>query len=119
MNAPAVTARQKVVLDAVSTLTDRLGRSPSMGEIVTEIGCSKSNVVRLLSCLKERGFITWTPYRACSIVLLGQDRDGRMYELPQHLHARLHTYCARHTEQPIAVICDAIVLHLDDVERTS
>ena len=56
------------------TLIERLsanGVAPSLGELTAVMGyASRSATHRLLTCLRERGYVTWRPGSARSLTLL-------------------------------------------------
>lgn len=65
-----LTRAQRDCLLVIQELTGRDGVAPSLGEINHELGyASRANIHRLLTLLRERGFIDWLRYRSRSIVV--------------------------------------------------
>lgn len=61
------TPRQAVVLDAIRTLTARLGFAPNIKEVAEKAGLSPSRVCQHLDRLKSLGLIAREPGTARSI----------------------------------------------------
>ena len=71
----SLTARQSQVFDYIVSYQSANRMSPSYQDIMNEFKlASKSNVHRVLLCLKERGYIDWPRNRARSIVILNRPK---------------------------------------------
>ena len=110
-----LTAKQKRAYDAIANFIAGSGRSPTLREIALVLGLrGKSSAQRLVIELQRRGALTFERYRTGSIRLA---QPGGGYELPLELQRRLEAYCSRAGERPLAVLCDALDLHLDHAEQ--
>jgi len=70
----------------IAALTDFEGDSPSFAEIARELGCSKSEAVRLVICLIERGWIERPPKYAMGALRLTRSPppfDGRAVDITE------------------------------------
>jgi DNA-binding MarR family transcriptional regulator len=83
-------------------------------EIAAACEYSTGNVHQALKSLKARGWITWTEGRERTIRLT--PRAPEAFHLPDALKARLESHCTQTGDDPYAVICDAIALHIDQAE---
>jgi hypothetical protein len=119
-----LTARQRDALDFIARTIAQQRVPPSFAEIRDHLGCrSKSQVHALLAALKARGHIDFMPRRARSIALVepgaapadaaAAPADAAASLLPPRLRGALAAFCARRGEDPLSVIADAVVLHLD------
>lgn len=78
-----LTPRQKQCLDFIRDALGTRGVAPSYDEIRDGIGSkSKGEVGRLLDQLRDRGFITWRPRRARTILLTGKSVEPMPSDLP-------------------------------------
>ena len=65
------TMRQNEALKFIYYFIRENGRSPTYAQIGKGLSTSsRGSVSRVCTQLKERGFIDWTPYKACSIRVL-------------------------------------------------
>jgi repressor LexA len=68
-----MTKKQKETLDFIREFWADKGYAPSYDDIADAVGLrSKSGINRLISALKERGWIDYIPNKARSIRVLGQ-----------------------------------------------
>lgn len=109
-----LTAIQARIWHVTAALILELGRTPTMREIAAAAELSLSATYRHLKGLKERGWIVWTEGRECTLALTPRAPDA--FHLPDALKARLERHCAQTGDDPFAVICDAIELHIDAAE---
>lgn len=105
---------QARVWHATAALILQMGGSPTVREIAAACEFSVSATQLALDRLKERGWITWTEGRSRTIRLTPRAPDA--FHLPDSIKARLEAHCAQSGDDPFAVICDAVVLHLDLAE---
>lgn len=107
-----LTARQKEAFDFIVRRITEGGVSPNLQEIADGLGLRhKSGVIRIVKCLRERGYIDWMPGHGRSFVVLALERPA--FTLPPKLQAALIRYCAENDEKPEDVVVDAVTLHLD------
>jgi len=101
-----MTTAQRRALNGVIGYFAVHGRAPSLRLLANQLGCATSNARRLVDGLVERGH------------LLKVARGG--ISLPAHLDGdlakRLCNFCCERGEDVGAVIHDAIMLHLDQIE---
>lgn len=71
---PGLTPQMRACLDAILRLT-RDGMPPSYEELALALGASKGGVARLLTQLKERGYVDWSPGCARSLTLVHDGHD--------------------------------------------
>jgi SOS-response transcriptional repressor LexA len=83
-------------------------------EIAAACEFSPSATQNALDHLKARGWIAWTEGKSRTIRLTPRAPDA--FHLPDSIKARLEAHCARTGDDPFAVICDAIDLHIDQAE---
>mgnify|MGYP007100082422 CR=1 FL=1 len=105
---------QARVWHATAALIVQSGGSPTVREIAAACEFSLSATQGALEHLKLRGWITWTGGRSRTIRLTPRAPDA--FHLPDNIKARLEAHCAATGDDPFAVICDAIVLHLDQAD---
>lgn len=111
----SLTPRQRDALTFIAATIGNTGAAPSVEEIGTALGLrSKGAVAQLLQRLESRGAIRRLGRLPRSIVIVEQ--HGEPLALPRHVHARLARYCADHDEELLAVLADAVALHLDRME---
>ena len=92
---------------AIEAYIVKWGCSPSYDDIKNAMGIrSKGFVHRLVNDLAARGWITHTPRKKRSIVIV--PRAALPLQLPSGLEARLKHYCALRGLAPSAVIADAV-----------
>lgn len=105
-----LTARQNEALQQIVAHVGRHGILPSRRMLAAELHCQPNNANRLMASLVERGELNaMTPGGP----LTGFGRDGVAVFVPAHIAADLANYCAVHGEKVVAVVADAIALHLD------
>ena len=75
-----------------------------------------SSVGKLLTQLKERGAIDYIGRRQRSIVILDAE-PVPLVRLQAKLASRLARYCREHHEGQEAVVHDAVLFHLDAMEK--
>jgi repressor LexA len=93
--------------NAIEAHITRHGCSPSFEEIKLAIGVnSKGFVHRLVTDLVSRGWITYTPGKKCSIVIV--PAPAAPLQLPAALETALKRYCANSGALPNAVIAGAV-----------
>lgn len=109
-----LTPYQARVWHATAALIVQGGGSPTVREIAAACEYSTGNVHQALKSLKLRGWLTWTQGRERTIRLTPRAPDA--FHLPDNIKARLEAHCARTGDDPFAVICDAIDLHIDQAE---
>ena len=71
-----LTQSQARLFDFLLAYTDRHGISPSYSEICDHVELCRSNVARLLSKLKERGYISFIKNKHRAITILPAARKG-------------------------------------------
>lgn len=109
-----LTPFQLRVWHTTAALIVQTGGAPTLREIAAASELSLGAVTRALDELKERGWLTWTEKHSRTIRLTPRAPDA--FHLPENIKARLEAHCAESGDDPFAVICDAIVLHLDLAE---
>lgn len=113
MSVP-LTHAQHNAFRAIERLSTALGRSPSRRELAAELGIKgMGRIQEVLEALRERGFVTWLPNRACSLEIV---QRGAGYRLPVELQRRLEAFCDKAGELPTAFIADAVADQLDYAE---
>ena len=113
-----LTPRQLETYQAISALMIDLGRAPSVREVGKALGLATHSAAHgLMVQLRERGWVTWTDGRECTLRLTPRAPDA--FRLPDAVKARLEAHCAETGDTPESVIADAISLHLDDADRDS
>lgn len=71
MTAFTLTERQREIYEFIDEALMSTGTAPSVGEIATAFDTVKSNIVRHLNCLEQRGAIRRIPGHARSITVCG------------------------------------------------
>lgn len=113
ISSMGLTPRMKDALDAITRHVALHGVMPSRSSLASALGCNKTNAVRLIGSLIERGEVnSLTPGGPLS----GFGRDGIAVLVPAHIAAPLAMYCADNSERIAAVVADAITLHLDQLD---
>jgi len=107
-----LTEQMKLVFDAIVGFVGRHGATPSLESLAGELGCGKSNAERFVAALHERGHITRS---ARGAIALGS--GGVSVVIPADIAAKLAQFCAKNNECISAVVADAVVLHLDSLDR--
>lgn len=111
-----LTRAQRDGLAFIQDYIEREGQAPTYREISAGLSVRLSRVGVLLAQLKERGAIDYIKRRNRSIVVLANDAMP-LVRLPEKLSARLAQYCRRHHESQEAVVADAVLLHLDEMDK--
>lgn len=115
-----LTHRQDEALRFLCAYRDQHGTSPTFVEIRDALNVRNiSNVARLMDALEERRFIRRLPHRARAIEILIEPPMPvpiTAETLSPQLLVRLYAFCRRHGEEPMAVLSDALVLHMDAIE---
>ena len=110
-----LTPRQRDCLHAIIRHIADHGCAPSYDDLRQALGIrSKGNIVRLVTALAERGWITHQPHVARSIAIVAPPEAG--YGLPAALDAKLRAHCIAHDEAAADVVADAVALLLDSFE---
>lgn len=69
----AITSRQRWMLHAIRTLTDRLGYAPTIRELADECGLHGPNSVKAhLEPLRRKGWVTWEDGKARTLRVVGE-----------------------------------------------
>lgn len=91
-----------------------VGQCPTRAELADLLGIgNKSNAQRLIESLINKGHLVRLRYRAKGLALAS---GGGTPELSAPVAAALADFCTRRGEAPDAVIADAIMLHIDQVD---
>ena len=110
-----LTPRQRDCFGAIARHIADHGCAPSYDELCQALGIhSKGNIVRLVTGLAERGWITHQPHLSRSIAIVSSPDAG--YVLPDALVAKLQAHCIAHDEVAAYVVADAVALLLDSFD---
>jgi hypothetical protein len=108
-----LTQRMREALAAIIGYVGCHGVLPSRASLAQALGCSKNNANRLMASLVERGELA--SYGRGG-PLAGFGSDGVAVFVPPDVAARLAAFCAGRDERVPAVVADAVMLHLDELE---
>lgn len=110
-----LTVRQRDCFEFIERFIAEQKHPPSRREIAKGLGIKSGGRINcLLEGLKERGWITYQPWRARSIVIV-PETPPTGYVLPPELDAKLRRHCALNNEAPADVLADAVTLFLDEI----
>lgn len=109
-----MTKAMKRALDTVIGFVGRHGHMPSLSMLAGELGCNRTNARRLVTSLTERGALS-----RFGRADLAMGSGGVAVIIPAHLAASLARFCSQHQESISAVVSDAIMLHLDQLDVAS
>jgi SOS-response transcriptional repressor LexA len=110
MTAFSLTRPQQKLLGFIVSYQAQHGLSPSFSDMATGLGIkSRYVLVNLMHGLKERGYVDWIPRHKRSIVVKRQP----VFTLRPEVLAELYRFCEASGESPVAVVADAVALHLE------
>lgn len=107
-----ITDKQRRCLNVIINSVALHGAAPSIRSLADALGCNPSNACRLVNCLIERGMLSRMPDGSLAL-----GSGGVMVNVPRDVAAKLARFCQDSDERISEVVADAILLHLDDIER--
>jgi SOS-response transcriptional repressor LexA len=113
----SLTKSQRECFEVIEQLIAEKGEGPSVRELQAALGLkSPGHVTEMLASLKERGWITYLPHKARSIVVVPQGGAPLGYQLPADLDARLRDHALSHGDAPDHALADIVALFFDELE---
>lgn len=112
----SLTRSQRECFEVIERFLAERDEAPSVRELQRALGLqSPGHVTDMLKSLKERGWITYLPHKARSIVIVPKGAVPG-YVLPADLDARLRDHALANGDRPADALSDIVALFFDEHE---